>query len=165
MKRKRIFFLAINYIQIIICVCIVSLVFGYKRTSLLDDDYIGLFVFLMLITFIVNSLVNVFSANSLTSQAYGNRIVKVAVFILTLLFVLSTLAILILTVAGVYAYFIQQISRLRFHPGLIVTIILSITSLMVLMNQFYFKKHLRKEYREQVQAEIDTIGSESSTHE
>lgn len=165
MKRKRIFFLTLNYIQIILCVFLISWLFGYKKVSLLDRQYTGLIVFSLLIIFIVNSLSNIFSAKDLISQMPGNKILTAATSIIAFFFILSVGLMLIISTVGFYTYFIERTFSPRFNLGLCVTMLLSIISLIVLVNQYYFRKYLRRENNKKLESEIDIIGLEPSTHD
>lgn len=165
MSRKKIFFLALNYIQISLCLLIVGWVYGYKRTTLMDEDYIGLIIFFMLIVFISNSLRNIFYVKDLTNQRFGNKILTVASIILTFLFIISVGLMLIVSASAIYDFFMGKTSNTRKLWGEIVAVVLSIISLIVLVNQYWFRSKLKKAHKKELESEIDIIGSEHPTHE
>lgn len=165
MKRKRIFFLTLNYIQIILCLFLIGWLFGHQRKELLDEDYIGLIVFSVFIIFIANSLVNIFSAKASSNEISSNRTLAVFTFILTLLFILSVGLAVIISTIGVYTSLIDKRSGLRFNIAAIIAVLLSIISLFVLVTQYYFKQHLKKANKIKMESQIDIIGLEPSNHE
>ncbi len=165
MRRKRITFLTLNYIQIILCLFLIGWLFGYKKLSLLDREYTGLIVFSLLIIFIANSLTNIFSAKDLTNQMPRNKILTAVTLIIAFLFILAVGLMLIISTVGFYTYFIERTHSPRFNLGIAGTMLLSIISLIVLVNQYYFRKYLRSENNKKMESEIDSIGLEPSTHE
>ena len=163
MKRK--FFLVINYIQIILCLLLIGWIFGYKRMSLFEGDYIGFIVFSIPIIFIANSLTNIISANAFVNQLFANKAIATTSFILTVLYILSVFLMFFVSLIAFYSFFFERTDNPRFNFGIPLAMLVSIMSIIVLGNQFYFRKYLKKECRKQLESEIDIIGSDPSTYE